>query len=98
MTVDAAISNDLFDSEHFPMRLDGAPAATAAIEVVPGGNRYRGKLDDVRVATGPDGGFAATWPTPGMDRISAAVQDSRATIPNARRRAACDATPEVLPP
>ena len=81
----------------FGLVLDGQPAPDVEIEVVPGGNRYRAKLGDFKVRTDKDGRFTVKWPEPGMYWISASVQDDKATIKNARRRATYTATFEVLP-
>ena len=81
----------------FGLVLDGQPAADVEIEVVPGGNRYRSKLNDFKVKTDKDGKFTVKWPEPGMYWLSASVQDDKATIKNAKRRATYTATFEVLP-
>jgi uncharacterized GH25 family protein len=85
------------EDARFGLVLDGQPAADVEVEIVPGGNRYRSKLNDFTVKTGKDGTFTVKWPEPGMYWISASVQDNRATIPNATRRASYTATFEVLP-
>lgn len=91
--------NSLVSGEEakFGLLLDGQPAADVEVEVVPGGNRYRAKLNDMKVKTDRDGKFTIKWAEPGMYWISASVQDDKATIPNARRRASYTATFEVLP-
>jgi uncharacterized GH25 family protein len=81
----------------FRMVLDGQPAAGLAVEIVPGGNRYRDKLNDSKVTTDESGSFSVTWPAAGMYWISAQVQDDKSTIKNAKRRASYAATLEVLP-
>jgi uncharacterized GH25 family protein len=81
----------------FRMILDGQPAAGLEIEVVPGGIRYRDKLNDFRVKTDETGTFSVTWPNPGMYWMSASVQDDKSAIKNARRRASYATTVEVLP-
>ena len=81
----------------FGLVLDGQPAADVEIEVVPGGNRYRSKLGDFKVKTDKDGKFTVKWPEAGMYWISASVQDDKATIKNARRRASYTATLEIMP-
>lgn len=92
--------NSLVSGEEarFVLLLDGKPAADVEVEAVPGGIRYRDKLNEIRLRTGADGSFAVTWPAPGMYWLSASVQDAKATLPNARRRATYNATLEVLPP
>lgn len=91
--------NDLVAGEtaNFKLLLDGAPAADVEVEVVPGGNRYRDRLNDLTVKTNQDGVFSVSWPEPGMYWLSASVEDDKATIPNARRRAGYTVTLEVLP-
>lgn len=91
--------NDLFagDTATFKLLLDGVPAAGVEVEIVPGGNRYRDTLNDMTVKTDQNGAFNVTWPAPGMYWISASVEDEKATIKNARRRAGYAATLEVLP-
>lgn len=91
--------NSLFADEEarFSLVLDGKPAPEVEIEIVPGGNRYRQKLGDMKVKTGPDGTFSVRWPAAGMYWLSAEVTDDKATIKNARRRASYTATFEVLP-
>ena len=81
----------------FRMVLDGKPAAGLAVEIVPGGNRYRDKLNDSKVTTDEAGSFSVTWPSAGMYWINASVQDDNSTIKNAKRRAGYTATLEVLP-
>lgn len=91
--------NDLVTGEtaSFKLLLDGAPAAGVEVEVVPGGNRYRDRLNDFTVTTDQDGAFSVTWPAPGMYWLSASVEDDKATVENARRRAGYTVTLEVLP-
>ncbi len=91
--------NDLFANEEakFRLVLDGAPVKGVEVEIVPGGNRYRDKLNDAKVTTGEDGNFSITWPTPGMYWIEASVRDEKATVEGAQRRASYVATFEVLP-
>jgi len=82
----------------FQMLLDGKPAANLEVEVVPGGNRYRDKLGDMKLTTDKDGKFTVTWPAPGMYWMEAVATDDKG--PNAtinRRRASYVATLEVLP-
>jgi uncharacterized GH25 family protein len=81
----------------FGLVLDGKPAAGIEVEVVPGGNRYRQKLGDWTVKTDESGRFKVKWSDPGMYWLSAEVQDDKATIPNAKRRASWTGTFEVLP-
>lgn len=82
----------------FRMMLDGQPAAGVDVSVVPGGIRYRDKLNDSKVTTDESGTFSFVWPAPGMYWLNASVQDDKSNIKNARRRASYTATVEVLPP
>jgi uncharacterized GH25 family protein len=81
----------------FVFTLDGQPAADVELEIVPGGNRYRSKLNDMKLKTDKDGKVAIKWPEPGMYWISASVQDDKATIKDATRRASYTAVLEILP-
>ncbi|MGY8526714.1 DUF4198 domain-containing protein [Paracidovorax citrulli] len=92
--------NDLFAGEpaNFRLLLDGKPAANVDVEVVPGGNRYRDRLGEMKVKTDGSGRFSIKWPTPGMYWIEAEVRDDKVSVPQAKtRRAAYMATFEVLP-
>ena len=77
--------------------LDGQPAADLELEIVPGGNRYRSKLNDMKVKADKDGKVTIKWPDAGMYWINASLQDDKATIKDARRRASYTAVLEVLP-
>lgn len=81
----------------FRLVLDGQPASGVAVEVVPGGIRYRDKLNDSKVTTDESGTFSITWPGPGYYWMSASVRDDKSKIKNAQRRATYAATVEVLP-
>lgn len=92
--------NDLFAGEEarFVLLLDGEPAADIAVEVIPGGTRYRDREDKIDLRTDAQGQFAVTWPAAGMYWISAEVEDDKAGIPEAQKRhASFIATLEVLP-
>lgn len=91
--------NDIVAGEAatFQLLIDGAPAKDIEVEVVPGGIRYRDKLNDMKVKTGADGRFSVTWPTPGMYWIEASTQDAKTSVPQARqRRLTYVATLEVM--
>ena len=92
--------NNLYAGEKasFRMLLDGQPAAGLDIEVVPGGIRYRDKLNDSKVTTDESGAFSVTWPSPGMYWLHANIRDRKSKIENAERRAAYSTTLEVLAP
>ena len=81
----------------FRMVLDGQPAAGLPIEIVPGGIRYRDKLNDFKATTDESGTFTVTWPGPGMYWMNASIEDGKSKIKDAKRRAAYTTTVEVLP-
>jgi hypothetical protein len=91
--------NDLVAGEpaRFRLLLDGAAAAGIEVEVVPGGNRYRDALNDMKLRTDAEGVFAVTWPGPGLYWLGASVRDDRSGIPGVPRSASYAATLEVLP-
>jgi len=81
----------------FRLTLDGQPASGVDVEVVPGGIRYRDKLNDSKVTTDASGTFSVTWPGPGFYWMSASVRDDKSQIKNAQRRSSYSTTVEVLP-
>ena len=91
--------NNLFAGEKatFRLVLDGQPASGVNVEVVPGGIRYRDKLNDTKVTTDESGTFSVTWPGPGYYWMSASVRDDKSKIKNAQRRNSYAVTVEVLP-
>lgn len=93
--------NDLFAEEtaEFAMLIDGKPAAGVEISVIPGGNRYRDDLGEIKTTTGTDGKFSITWPAAGMYWLEAEYQTSEGvSAPATSRRAVYSATLEVLAP
>lgn len=82
----------------FRMTLDGQPAPGLNVEIVPGGIRYRDKLNDQTVTTDESGTFSVTWPAPGMYWLHANVRDDKSRIKDGVRRASYTTTVEVLPP
>jgi uncharacterized GH25 family protein len=82
----------------FRLMLDGQPAAGLAVEIVPGGIRYRDKLGDSKATTDESGTFSVTWPAPGMYWVHANIRDKKSKIENAERRASYSTTLEVLAP
>ena len=83
----------------FKLVLDGAPAASTKVTVIPGGNRYRDKLGEMSFTTDAEGKFSVTWPEPGMYWMEAAVRDDKTPVKELKqRRASYVATLEVLPP
>lgn len=92
--------NDLVagDTASFRLLLDGKPAGNLKVSVVPGGIRYRDKLQEFSATTDADGKFSVKWPAPGMYWMEAEVRDDKATFKPARsRRAVYAVTMEVLP-
>jgi hypothetical protein len=49
------------DTATFQLLLDGKPAADVEVELVPGGIRYRDKLQDTKLKTAADGKFSVKW-------------------------------------
>lgn len=93
--------NDLFHGETatFRMMLDGKPAAELAMTIVPGGSRYRDKVNEIELKTDKDGKFSVKWPQPGLYWIEAAAEDDKITVPQAKkRRLSYVTTVEVLQP
>jgi len=92
--------NDLFAETpaSFRLLLDGKPAAGTKVSIVPGGNRYRDKLNEMSVTTDKDGKFSVTWPTAGMYWMEAVVRENATAVKGVNeRRATYIATLEVLP-
>ena len=81
----------------FRLVLDGQTASGVNVEIVPGGIRYRDKLNDSKVTTDESGTFSVTWPGPGYYWMSASVRDDKSKIKNAQRRSNYAVTVEVLP-
>lgn len=77
--------NDLVAGEAatFQFLLDGKPAANLPVTVIPGGIRYRDKLNQIDLKTGADGKVAITWPTPGMYWINVTTPNARGEGPGA---------------
>ena len=93
--------NDLYSGETatFKMLIDGKPAAGLEVTIVPGGSRYRDKVDEIDVQTAQDGTFKVQWPQPGLYWVEARAQDEQTTVPQAtKRRLSYAATLEVLQP
>ncbi|GJE44379.1 DUF4198 domain-containing protein [Methylobacterium soli] len=85
------------ETARFTLLLDGVPAPGIEVEIVRGGARYRDKPGEMRMKSGSDGSIAVTWPEAGMYWLGAEMQDDKASLPKARRRATYNATFEVLP-
>lgn len=91
--------NDLYAGEaaEFVFLLDGKPAAGVEISVIPGGNRYRDELGEIKATTDSDGKVSITWPNPGMYWLEAELTtDKGVSKPATERRASYSATLEVL--
>lgn len=60
--------NDLVAGETatFQFLLDGKPFGNQAVTVIPGGIRYRDKLNQMDLKTDAEGKVRITWPEPGM--------------------------------
>ena len=92
--------NDLFAGEpaEFVFLLDGKPAAGVELSVIPGGNRYRDELGEIKATTDAEGKVSITWPDAGMYWLEAELKTSEgASKPATERRASYSATLEVLP-
>lgn len=98
----AAITNptDLVSGEaaQFKFLLDGKPAADLEVIILPGASRYRAASGEIKVKTGADGAFTATFPEAGMWWINASVRDAPSTVAGAKRSANYTAVVEVLRP
>jgi uncharacterized GH25 family protein len=88
----------------FVLMLDGKPASGIEVLVIPGGVRYRDRLDEIKAVTDAAGRFSIRWPAAGMYWLNAtqgamAPMDAGAAgNPGApARRASYSATFEVLP-
>ncbi|MBN8741239.1 MAG: ABC transporter permease [Lysobacterales bacterium 69-70] len=91
--------NDLFAGEaaRFRFTLDGKPAADLAVEIVPGGSRWRNAQNEIALKTDRNGEISVTWPAAGMYWLETGLQDKNVTLPKATsRRASYVATFEVL--
>jgi uncharacterized GH25 family protein len=87
-----------------PVRLrflvDGQPAANLPLSLVPGGVKYRGAINELRVTTDAKGEVAVTLPEAGMYWLSTAWPAAPAAGGRAApvpRRLSYSATLEVLP-
>ena len=91
--------NDLIagDAAAFRLLIDGKPASGVKVSVVPGGNRYRDKLNEMSFTTDSDGKFSVTWPEAGMYWMEAVLRENATVKGINERRASYIATLEVLP-
>ena len=71
--------NDLVAGETAKFRfvLDGKPAAGVNVLVIPGGIRYRDKLEEVKLVTDAQGEFSIKWAQPGMYWMNATPAGER---------------------
>jgi uncharacterized GH25 family protein len=93
--------NDLFSGEaaEFVFLLDGKPAADVEISVIPGGNRYRDALGEIKAKSDATGRVSITWPQAGMYWLEAELTTAQGVSkPATERRASYSATLEVLAP
>ena len=93
--------NDIVVGETAKLRFlaDGKPAAGIDVEVVPGGVRYRDKLNDRALKTDANGVLTLDFPNAGMVWLEAQLQDDKPSIPGAtQRRLVYITTLEVLAP
>ena len=95
----AVLALSLFAGEaaKFRFTLDGKPAADLAVEIVPGGSRWRNAQNEIALKTDKNGEISVTWPAAGMYWLETNLQDKNVTVPKATaRRASYVATFEVL--
>jgi len=79
-------------------RFESKPAAGVELSVIPGGNRYRDELGEIKATTDAEGKVSITWPDAGMYWLEAELKTSEgASKPATERRASYSATLEVLP-
>lgn len=92
---------DLFSGESatFQIMLDGKPKSDQEVNVVPGGSRYRDKVNEIQLKTDKDGKFSVKWPQPGLYWIETTAEDNKVEVPKAqKRRLSYVTTVEVLQP
>ncbi|WXL25057.1 DUF4198 domain-containing protein [Ectopseudomonas mendocina] len=92
--------NDLFEGEaaEFQLLLDGKPAKGVEVSVIPGGNRYRSELGEIKTTSDADGKIKITWPNAGMYWMEAEYSAKEGAVkPATEIRATYSATFEVLP-
>ncbi len=60
--------NDLFAGEaaRFKLFLGGVPYVGATVTLIPGQDRYRDRVEEIKVTTNDAGIFEVTWPKPGL--------------------------------
>jgi len=93
---DELVSNE---AARFRFLIDGKPAASLKVSLVPGGKRYREEEGAQELTTGADGVLAVKWPVAGIYWLNATAADDRPSAPRAtHRRMSYTATLEVLAP
>lgn len=80
--------NDLVVGEPARLRfvVDGQPAANIDVAVIPGGIRYRDKLNDRTLKTDANGEISVDWPEPGFYWLNATASDAKTSLPQAKQR------------
>ncbi|WP_277980151.1 DUF4198 domain-containing protein [Sphingomonas phyllosphaerae] len=87
------------ETTRFRFLVDGQPAASLKVTLVPGGKRYRDAEGARELTTAADGTLAIDWPGAGMYWLNATLTDARATAPRAtQRRMSYSTTLEVMTP
>jgi uncharacterized GH25 family protein len=85
----------------FRLLLDGKPAAGYEVSAIPGGNRYRDALGEIKTTTDADGRFTFAWPAPGMYWMNAGTRAVRGapggSLAAPARRVTWSAVVEVMP-
>jgi len=95
-------ATELFVGETSRMRflINGKPAAKLDFSIIPGGVRYRGVLNEMRLTTDDKGEAEVTWPSAGMFWVTASYPpraEGGPPAPMPERRLSYGATLEVLP-
>lgn len=99
--VPETLPTDLVADEpaRFRFLIDGQPAAGLAVEVIPGGRRYRSDSAAQSLTTDAEGRVTITWPGAGFYWLNAVATDDKPQHPKAaKRRMNYTATLEVLAP
>ncbi len=84
----------------FRFQLDGKPLANFPFSLIPGGVKYRGTLNEVRLTTDANGEASFTLPAPNMYWLSAAYPANAPRGPGVEqpaKRYSYSATFEILP-
>jgi hypothetical protein len=82
----------------FRFQLDGKPLANFPFSLIPGGVKYRGTLNEVRLTTGANGEASFTLPAPNMYWLSASYPaNAPRGMDGPPKRYSYSATFEILP-